>query len=95
MVEAIVNILEFTNGQNVLLYIIMILFLLTYSIIQLGWWMQEMTMLYLGTAIISALVCKMSESQMWDAFIEGAKDMMTAAIIIGIARGVMIVLMMD
>ncbi|AYE36686.1 hypothetical protein DB313_04420 [Borrelia turcica IST7] len=86
------NILEFTNGRKIvlLLYGIMILFL-TYSIIQLGWWMQEMTMLYLGTAILSALICKMSESQMWDAFIEGAKDMMTAAIIIGIARGVMIV----
>ncbi|UGQ16491.1 YfcC family protein [Borrelia sp. RT5S] len=83
---------EFTNARKIvlLLYGIMILFL-TYSIIQLGWWMQEMTMLYLGTAILSALVCKMSESQMWDAFIEGAKDMMTAAVIIGIARGVMIV----
>ncbi|AWG43187.1 hypothetical protein CR532_04440 [Candidatus Borreliella tachyglossi] len=83
---------EFTNGRKIvlLLYALMILFL-TYSIIQLGWWMQEMTMLYLGTAIISAFICKMSESQMWNAFVEGTKDMMTAALLIGIARGVMIV----
>ncbi|QMU99583.1 YfcC family protein [Borrelia sp. A-FGy1] len=87
-----VNVSSFTNERKIVLFLygVMVLFLM-YSIIQLGWWMQEMTMLYLGTAILSAVVCKMSESQMWDAFIEGAKDMMTAAIIIGIARGVMIV----
>ncbi|WP_025406853.1 YfcC family protein [Borrelia hermsii] len=83
---------EFTNRRKIvlLLYGVMLVFLI-YSILELGWWMQEMTMLYLGTAMLSAFICKMSELQMWETFVEGAKDMMTAALIIGMARGVMIV----
>ncbi|ACH93778.1 YfcC family protein [Borrelia duttonii] len=83
---------EFTNRRKMVLvlYGLMVVFLI-YSILELGWWMQEMTMLYLGTAILSAFICKMNESKMWDTFVEGAKDMITAALIIGMARGVMIV----
>ncbi|BDU62472.1 arginine:ornithine antiporter [Candidatus Borrelia fainii] len=83
---------EFTNRRKMVLalYGVMIVFLI-YSILELGWWMQEMTMLYLGTAILSAFICKMSELKMWETFVEGAKDMMTAALIIGMTRGVMIV----
>ncbi|AHH08818.1 YfcC family protein [Borrelia anserina] len=83
---------EFTNRRKMvlMLYAVMIVFLI-YSILELGWWMKEMTMLYLGTAILSAFICKMSELQMWEMFVEGSKDMITAALIIGMARGVMIV----
>lgn len=50
-----------------------------------------MAMLYLGTAILSAFICRISELQMWESFVEGTKDMITAALVIGMARGVMIV----
>lgn len=44
-----------------------------FGIIQFGWWMQEMTMLYLGVAIISAFICRLGESEMWDAFVKGSE----------------------
>ncbi|WKC83886.1 YfcC family protein [Borreliella spielmanii] len=84
--------LEFTFARKLvlLLFGFMILFLV-FSIVQLGWWMQEMTMLYLGVAIISAFICRLGESEMWDAFVKGSESLITAALIIGLARGVMIV----
>lgn len=86
------NTLEFTFARKLvlLLFGFMILFLV-FSIVQLGWWMQEMTMLYLGVAIISAFICRLGESEMWDAFVKGSESLITAALIIGLARGVMIV----
>ncbi|MBB5140619.1 YfcC family protein [Borreliella afzelii] len=86
------NTLEFTFARKLvlLLFGFMILFLV-FSIVQLGWWMQEMTMLYLGVAIISAFICRLDESEMWDAFVKGSESLITAALIIGLARGVMIV----
>lgn len=84
--------LEFTFARKLvlLLFGFMILFLV-FSIVQLGWWMQEMTMLYLGVAIVSAFICRLGESEMWDAFVKGSESLITAALIIGLARGVMIV----
>lgn len=86
------NTLEFTFARKLvlLLFGFMILFLV-FSIVQLGWWMQEMTILYLGVAIISAFICRLGESEMWDAFVKGSESLITAALIIGLARGVMIV----
>ncbi len=49
------------------------IFILIFGIIQLGWWMQEMTMLYLEVAIIAAFICRLGESEMWDAFVKVLK----------------------
>ncbi|WP_301409868.1 YfcC family protein [Borreliella tanukii] len=86
------NALEFTFAHKLVLLLFgsMILFLI-FSIVKLGWWMQEMTMLYLGVAIIAAFICKLGESEMWDAFVKGSESLITAALVIGLARGVMIV----
>ncbi len=68
------NILELTFAHKLvwLLFGFMI-FVLMFGIIQFGWWVQEMTMLYLGVAIISAFICRLSESEMWDAFVKGSE----------------------
>ncbi|WP_268828944.1 hypothetical protein [Borreliella garinii] len=50
------------------------IFVLMFGIIQFGWWVQEMTMLYLGVAIISAFICRLGESEMWDAFVKGSDE---------------------
>ncbi|AIJ30185.1 YfcC family protein [Borreliella valaisiana] len=86
------NVLEFTFAHKLVLLLFgsMILFLI-FSIVKLGWWMQEMTMLYLGVAIIAAFICRLGESEMWDAFVKGSESLITAALVIGLARGVMIV----
>lgn len=86
------NILELTFAHKLVLLLFgFMIFVLMFGIIQFGWWMQEMTMLYLGVAIISAFICRLGESEMWDAFVKGSEGLITAALVIGLARGVMIV----
>ncbi|ATH10361.1 YfcC family protein [Borreliella burgdorferi] len=86
------NALEFTFAHKLVLLLFgFMILILIFSIVNLGWWMQEMTMLYLGVAIISAFICKLGETEMWDAFVKGSESLLTAALVIGLARGVMIV----
>ncbi|WKD00236.1 YfcC family protein [Borreliella bissettiae] len=86
------NAIEFTFAHKLVLLLFgFMILILIFSIVNLGWWMQEMTMLYLGVAIIAAFICRLGESEMWDAFVKGSESLLTAALVIGLARGVMIV----
>ncbi|WKC79286.1 YfcC family protein [Borreliella turdi] len=86
------NVINFTFAHKLVLLLFgLMILILVFSIVKLGWWMQEMTMLYLGVAIIAAFICRLDESEMWDAFVKGSESVITAALIIGLARGVMIV----
>ena len=84
--------------------IILILFGLTfgvmiYGVVALGWWMAEMSALFLLMTIVIWLAgrfdksSRMDEHEFVDAFINGARDLLGVALIIGVARGV--VVMMD
>lgn len=84
--------------------IIMIMFALTfavmiYGVVWLGWWMGRMSGLFLTMAILVWLVSKfddetrMNEQELVEVFINGARDLLGVALIIGVARGV--VVMMD
>ena len=74
----------------VMLFCSMIIFMM-YSISQLGWWIAEITMLYLSLSIASAILTKMSQNQFWHNFINGAKDLIPAALIIALAKGVVLI----
>lgn len=80
----------FRRKLIVIAFLSMIVFMM-YSILQLGWWIPEMTFLFLAVALFSAVVGKISESKFWEYFVEGSKDLLGAALIIGIARGILIV----
>ncbi len=62
-----------------------------YSIIVLGWWMQEITMLFLVVAMLSGIVSRMKDEVFWNAFITGAQDLLSAALVIGLARGIVLI----
>ncbi len=77
--------------------ILLLLFLLTFliliaGVIALKWWFLEMSTLFLVSAIIMAIVQRMGEKTFIDTFIRGAESMLGVALIIGVARGVTIVL---
>ena len=84
------NIFSLQQKLILVLFVLMICFMI-YSIIKLGWFMQEITMLFLGVAIISAWLTRMPEDTFWNAFIDGAKDLLSAALVIGLARGIVLV----
>lgn len=83
--------------------IILALFGLTFvimlvGVISLGWWMGEMSALFLGMSIVVYVVAKfdsetaMDEPTFVDTFVNGARDLLGVALIIGVARGIVVVM---
>ncbi|ALJ03655.1 hypothetical protein APS56_00165 [Pseudalgibacter alginicilyticus] len=77
--------------------IILILFslcfvVMVYGVSQLDWWFIEMTAVFLVGAILIGFIAKIEESTFIDIFIKGAGDLLGVAIIIGIARGITVIM---
>ncbi|MFT3934564.1 MAG: hypothetical protein QM726_13155 [Chitinophagaceae bacterium] len=62
------------------------------GIVFLGWWTLEMSALFFGVSILVAFITKMGEKKFVEMFIKGTESMLSVAFIVGIARGVTIVL---
>jgi uncharacterized ion transporter superfamily protein YfcC len=56
------------------------------------WWFPEMTASFLLFAIIIGLVGRMGESELTTSFVDGARDLLGVALIIGIARGITVIM---
>ena len=77
--------------------IILILFMITFIIMVWGvssqdWWFNEMTALFMISGIIIGVVSGIGEKVFVDEFVSGAADLMSVALVIGIARSINIVL---
>ena len=66
--------------------------ILIIGVSQWGWWFQEMTALFFISSIFIAILQQTSEEKFIEHFINGAKDLLGVAFIIGIARGVTFIL---
>lgn len=62
------------------------------GVIFFKWWLLEMTSLFLASSILIFLVTRMKEKVFLEQFIKGAESLLAVAFIVGIARGVTIVL---
>jgi uncharacterized ion transporter superfamily protein YfcC len=58
----------------------------------LWWWFPEMTASFLFFAIVIGLIGGMREGQLTESFVAGARDLLGVALIIGIARGITVVM---
>jgi uncharacterized ion transporter superfamily protein YfcC len=58
----------------------------------LWWWFPEMTASFLLFAIIIGLIGRMREGDMTETFVAGARDLLGVALIIGIARGITVIM---
>jgi uncharacterized ion transporter superfamily protein YfcC len=56
------------------------------------WWFPEMTASFLLFAIIIGLVGRMGEGELTTSFVDGARDLLGVALIIGIARGITVIM---
>jgi uncharacterized ion transporter superfamily protein YfcC len=56
------------------------------------WWFPEMTASFLLFAIIIGLVGRLGEGQLTTSFVDGARDLLGVALIIGIARGITVIM---
>jgi uncharacterized ion transporter superfamily protein YfcC len=58
----------------------------------LGWWFGELTTLFFVSAVIIGLVAGLGENNLVDAFVNGARDLLGVALIVGVSRGITIVM---
>ena len=57
-----------------------------------GWWMDKMSALFIAASILVGVGGWMGEQKFIDAFMAGAKDLLGVALIIGIARGIVVIM---
>jgi uncharacterized ion transporter superfamily protein YfcC len=58
----------------------------------LWWWFPEMTASFVLFSIIIGVIGRMGEEQLTTAFVDGARDLLGVALIIGIARGITVIM---
>lgn len=80
-----------TSDKIILLSFFTMIVCMIYGVIVFDWYMGEITVLFLILALISALLSKMKDNEFWDSFLEGSKDLLSAALIIGLARGIVVI----
>ncbi len=76
-----------------------ILILLTFTIVFLvigvmghGWYIKEIATIFLAMGIFSGIAANKSPNAITKLFLEGAKDILPAALIVGLARGIVVIL---
>lgn len=77
--------------------LVLILFFTTFAVMiwgvsSQGWWMARMGALFFGMAIVVGLVARMGEKKLTSSFVDGAKDLLGVALVIGLARGIVVIM---
>lgn len=77
--------------------IVLVLFAATFGVMIWGvsvggWWMAQMSGLFLAAAIVIGIIGRLGEPRLVEAFIAGARDLLGVALIIGLARGIVVVM---
>ncbi len=84
---------EMDTGTKLLLLLFLSTFLVMIAgVVFFDWWLIEMSTLFLGASILLAVILKLNEKDFITQFIQGAKELLSVAFIVGVARGVTLVL---
>jgi len=62
------------------------------GVVVFDWWLTEMSVVFLASSLIVALILGMKEKIFIEKFIKGAEGILSVAFIVGVARGVTIIL---
>jgi uncharacterized ion transporter superfamily protein YfcC len=66
--------------------------LLVWGVTQQGWYIVEIAALFLAMGIAMGIAGRLGPSETSQAFMAGAKDLLVTALVIGLARGILIVM---
>ncbi|EBG5205795.1 putative basic amino acid antiporter YfcC [Salmonella enterica] len=75
----------------IILAFVLALAVICWGLITRGWYMIEIGSVFLALGLFSGIVGRMSVSGMADSFVEGCKEFVYAAVVIGLARGILVV----
>lgn len=84
--------LPFTLRQKLVLVVFAVgMGLIVWGLISQGWYMDEISMVFLGMGILAGIVGGLPERIMAEEFVRGISDFAYAAVIIGLARGILVI----
>ncbi len=84
--------LQLTRARQLLLLCLFLtLGILIYGVNQWQWYINEITGLFIALGIVSAIIGRLSTEEALDAFKEGARDMLTPALVIALAKGLIVI----
>ncbi|MDO4595278.1 MAG: AbgT family transporter [Tissierellia bacterium] len=84
---------EFDFRKKLILFSILIAFIaIAIGASKLGWFINEIASVFLILCFVSGLIGGFSPSMIADKFIEGAKDMVFSALVVGFARSILVVM---
>ena len=66
--------------------------LLVFGVLKWGWYLGEIGALFMGMAILVAIIYRMKPDEFANAFAEGTAQIVTAALVVGFARAILVVL---
>ncbi len=82
-----------TGRQKFILIVFALCFVvMIYGVSSLEWWFLEMTTVFFCGSILMGFIAKTGEKAFVKSFINGAKDLLSVALIIGVARGITILM---
>lgn len=85
------------EGSNISTNLILLVFtscfvVMIYGVSSLDWWFTEMATVFLVGAILIGFIARLGEKTFVESFITGAGDLLGVALIIGLARGINILM---
>ncbi|WP_064609393.1 YfcC family protein [Photobacterium sp. J15] len=84
---------ELTLSQKAVLVLFILTFaIMIYGVSCLGWWMAEMATLFIFMGIVCGIVGRLKEDDLINSFVAGAADLIGVALIVGVARGIVVVM---
>ncbi|MGL5514988.1 MAG: YfcC family protein, partial [Sporomusa sp.] len=82
-----------TNNQKVVVAAFVGAFAcMIFTIIKWHFWLDQLTCVFLAIALLVGIVARMSPNEIAENFVEGAKTLVFAAVLVGIARGIQTVM---
>lgn len=86
------NIKEFTPKEiGVLIIFAVGMTMMIFGVLKLGWYISEIAMIFIAIGILSGIIGGLNQETIAISFIEGSKDLISAALAIALARGIVII----
>ena len=84
---------KLTSRMKLMLFVFTLCFVvMIYGVSLLEWWFLEMTTVFFAGALLIGIIGRIKEYKFVETFVKGASDLLGVALIIGIARGVSVLM---
>ncbi|MDF3000663.1 MAG: C4-dicarboxylate anaerobic carrier-like protein [Bacillota bacterium] len=82
----------FTGTHKLILLVVLCTFgLLVFGVLKYGWYIQEISGLFFGMAIVVGIISRRGLNQLAEDFLEGCAILAYGALVVGLARGILVI----